>query len=140
MTYTAQKYNTQRAPCEPAVLGPIRVGPRSSSNTDIAVYIPWKHCRLVYAYAMIAVIPTTADQVIDIELNAKSGTVMGSITITESGSAVGDVVDAVLVPEACNNLDRDDTTKQMINLEIVAHTSGVGTADVYLYFESENMA
>ena len=140
MAYSAEKYNTCQVPCEPAVIGPIRVT-RSTGDLEYPVKIPWKHCRLVYAYAMCTTVVATADFEIDIELNAAGGTEMMSITLPTAASAVGGVAEAtVTTPAACENLDRDDTDRQKINIEVNLHASAAAAADVWMFFESANIS
>ena len=104
---------------------------------DMAVQVPWKNCRLVHAYGNTVTAVASADLVIDLELNAASGTTIGTITLPTSSSAIGDTADMVIASAgAGQNLDRDVTTRDAINIETVT-ASGAAAADIFLYFEQE---
>lgn len=137
MAYTATKHDQYRIPCEPAVIGPIRVT-RTTGDLNIPVRIPWKNCRLAYAYAVTTTVVATENFTIDFELAEAAGTAMGTVVALTASSAIGDIAEATLVPAACGNLNRDDSARRVINLEVNTHTSAAAAADIYLYFESDS--
>lgn len=136
MTYTATKYNSLPCPSEPSVLSVYFSN--SAAETNIPVYVPWKNCRLVYAIAYVAtVIDNTANLEIDLELNAAGGTEMMSITVTKN-SAVGASFEATTSSAAaCKALDRDDSNRDAVNIEIDGSSTGTGALNLVMYFESE---
>ena len=138
MTYSAKLGNTMPIPVEPAVLS-VYVA-NSAAETNMPVYIPWKNCRLVYAYTVVvgAAIDATGAMEIDLELNAAGGTEMMSIQVAAS-SAVGTIDEAsVSNASACKNLSRDDASRDAINVEVDGSASAAGAVMLYMYFESEN--
>ena len=149
MTYgkdpKTKKQNSMYVPVEPAVIGPIRVT-RDTADTNFPVHIPWKNCRLTYAYAATTTIVATADMTIDLLLDSASGTNIGTITIATSGSGIA-VIDELgtaaipfTTPAAAQNLDRDSTDRDFIYVQCKLHASGAGAADVWLYFEQQGIA
>ena len=86
MAYTASKHNSMPGTLEPGVVGPIRCT-RENANVDMPVYIPWKNCRLAYAYSICTTVPATNDFVLDLELNTAGGGAMMTITVAQSGAA-----------------------------------------------------
>ena len=136
MVYTANLNNSLPTPTEPGVLSVYLAN--SAGTSDVVVYVPWKDCRLAYAYtACVATVDTAAAMAIDLELNAAGGTAIGTITIAAS-SAIGDLdeltgLDAVA---AAKNLDREDASVDAINCEVTG-TNATGAAMLFLYFEPE---
>ena len=134
MAYTSNYQPSMSIPVEPAVLGPIRLA-RAAGDLNVPVKVPWKNCKLVYAYVVTTTVVATADFEVDLELDAASGTEMMSITVANSGSAVGTVTEATLSnQEACEWLDRDNADRDTINIEAEA-SAGAGVLDLYMYFE-----
>ena len=75
MTYTPTRTETMPIPVEPAVLSVHLDG--GGGVVDVPVYIPWKHCKLVYAYTVTTVGEgNNAAVALDFELNAAGGTRM----------------------------------------------------------------
>jgi hypothetical protein len=137
MVYTASKTNSLPVPTEPGVLS-IRAT-RTTAELNMPVFVPWKNCKLVYAYAITSTVVATADLELDLELNAASGTEIMTITVPTASSAVGDITEATFTDAtAGENLDRDDTARDAVNIEIGAHASGAGAADVFMYFEIDS--
>jgi hypothetical protein len=141
MVYTSTKYDTMPIPVEPAVLSTYVYG-APSGTTDQIVYIPWRRCRLVYAYAVCTVAEGNQGGVlIDFELNATSGTAIGTITIA-ANSAVGDVDELTIAAgatyDAAGNLDRENTARDAINLEITGAGANTYEGMIYMYFVRDN--
>lgn len=133
MTYTATKKPSFPVPVEPAVLS-VYV-PNSSASTNIPVYIPWKNCELVYAYTVaVGVVDGTGDMEIDLELNAAGGTEMMTITVAAS-AAIGDIDEAtVSSADACKNLDRNNSDRDAVNIEVDGSADATGAVMLYMYF------
>lgn len=108
--------------------------PNSAAEANFAVPVPWRNCRLAHASAtVITAIDTVAVMSIDLELNAAGGTGMIDIDVT---GAAGSYIDGTVVTgSACNNLDRDDDNRNVINVEVDGSTTGTGACMLYLYFE-----
>ena len=135
MAYTSLYSPSVAVPIEPAVIGPIRVT-RTTANVDLPVQIPWKNCKLVYAYAVTTTVVATADFKIDLELDAASGTEMMTMTLATASSAVGDLAEATFTDaSACERLDRDAADRDRINIEVNLHATGAAAADVWMFFE-----
>jgi hypothetical protein len=114
----------------------------SASATDVLVDIPWKTCRLAAAYTVVttAIDADTGGMQVTLELNAAGGGDMMAIDIAAS-SAVGDQDYATFSTGGrarCNNLDRDDTARDKINIEIDGSTTGTGQAMLHMFFEPAN--
>jgi hypothetical protein len=137
MVYTANVNNVMPVPTEPGVLS-IKV-PNTNPETNILVYVPWTFCRLAYAYAVnYTDIDATGNMNIDLELNAAAGTLMMNIDVTKSG-AVGAVTEAtVSTAAACRQLDRDNTARDAINVEVDGSAAAAGGVMLFMYFEREN--
>ena len=134
MTYTASYSPSLPIPGEPAVLGPITCA-RAALETNIAVYVPWKNCKLVHAYAVTKVAVASANYEIDLELNAAAGTEIMTITVATSGSAIGTIAEATFSDATAGyDLDRDNADRDAINIEIGGN-AGAGTVDIFMYFE-----
>ena len=135
MTYTASKFDSIPIPVQPAVLS-VYV-PNTAAETNISVYIPWRNCRLAYAYAVnVTAIDNTGTSKIDIELNAAAGGDMMTIALAQNGP-VGTVTEATVVTQAnCENLSREDTGRDAVNIEIDGSSTGTGAVMLYMYFES----
>jgi hypothetical protein len=135
MTYSKIRRKTMPIPVEPAVLGVALV--QVNGTVDVPVYIPWESCRLVYAYTVTTVAEGNDAAVgIDLELNAASGSAIGTITVTQN-AAVGDLHEIGTITEAnAENLSALDSARDAINAEITGTVSG-GTWQgmLYLYFE-----
>ena len=134
MTYTANLSNSMPIPCEPGVLS-VYV-PNTAAETNILVYVPWKQCRLAYAYTVcVTAIDATGAMEIDLELNAAAGTEMMTISVAAS-SAVGDIDEAtVSTATACVDLDRDDSARDAINIEVDGSAAAAGAVMLFMYFE-----
>lgn len=138
MTYSASYSPSMPIPMEPMVLGPVLVT-RTTAELNVSVYVPWKNCKLAYAYAVTTTVVGTANFEIDLELNAASGTEIMSITLPTASSAVGDIAEATFSNASAGyNLDRDNADRDAINIEIGAHESGAAAAMVFMYFEPMN--
>ena len=135
MTYTASKYDSIPIPVQPSVLS-VYV-PNTIAETNIPVYIPWRNCRLAYAYSVnVVAIDNTGASKIDIELNAAAGGDMMTIALAQNGP-VGTVTEATVVTAAnCENLSRENTARDAVNIEIDGSSSAAGGVMLYMYFES----
>ena len=137
MTYSANQRVSQPIPAEPGVLSVYCTN--SDAATDMLVYVPWKNCRLAYAYTVVGgtAIDATGDMVLTLELNAAGGTDMMSITVASS-SAVGTIDEATIVtPAACRGLDVDNSSRDAINIEIDGSAAAAGAVMLYMYFEHD---
>jgi len=137
MVYTSRKSNSLPVPTEPGVLM-LNVA-RTTAELNYPIYIPWKNCRLVYAYAITTVVVGTADMEIDIELDAAGGTEIMTITVATASSAIGDITEATFTDESAGqSLDRDDSARDAVVLEVGLDATGAGAATVVMYFEIDN--
>ena len=138
MTYTANILNVMPVPAgEPGVLT-VRVF-NSAAESNVPVYVPWTFCRLAYAYAAVTeAIDATGAMEIDLELNAASGTEMMSISIAKS-SDVGTIAEATVTSaSACRALDRTNTSRDAVNIEVDGSAAAAGSADIIMYFERDD--
>jgi len=102
----------------------------STAATNLPIKVPWNNVDLVYAYSVLTTIIDTGDCVVLLQDGA-AGTTIGTITITESGSAVGDIDEFTLAaPANRTNLLNTD----IINVNIDG-ASGNGQFTIYMYFE-----
>ena len=134
MTYTPVREKTMPIPVEPAVLSVHLDG--GAGVVDVPVYIPWKHCQLVYAYTVTTVGEgNNAAVYLDFELNAAGGTAMGDIDIAQN-AAVGDIDEFVISDQdACENLSSDDPARDAINIELTDNASSTWQGMLFMYFE-----
>ena len=134
MTYTPVREKTMPIPVEPAVLSVHLDG--GAGVVDVPVYIPWKHCQLVYAYTVTTVGEgNNAAVYLDFELNAAGGTRMGDIDIAQN-AAVGDIDEFVIYDQdACENLSSDDPARDAINIELTDNASSTWQGMLFMYFE-----
>jgi len=138
MTYTSLVYDTLPVPAEPAVLSCYVIGP-DTATVDQAIYVPWRNCRLEFAYAVTTKAEGNVNAVaLVFELDAASGTEIGGITVAQN-SSVGDIDEISFTAgttayDARNHLDRGDTSRDAINIQ----TTSAGTTGwegmVYMYF------
>jgi hypothetical protein len=137
MVYTAYTQNTLPVPAEPGVLS-IHVVSPSSTNDDRAVSIPWKNCTLTYAYTVTTIAEDGTNAVyLDLELNAASGSAMGTITVAQS-APVGDIDEIGTLTRAnCIALDRDDAARDAINIEATSAGANTWEGTLFLYFERD---
>ncbi len=124
--YTQTSYRTCVAPGQRTVVPVVVVG-----DGDYLIPIPFR-ARLVAFEVSTTVVVTTNDMVINIEKDAAGGTVLGEVTVAESGSAVGTEDTGVLTA----GLTDDDFTidNQDICLA-VTNSPATGQANVFLIFE-----
>jgi hypothetical protein len=110
----------------------------NANNHNIIAYVPWKNCRLSYCYTVVTTVidNNSDDMVLTLELNAAAGSTMASITIAKN-SAVGTVDTPTLTAANCRKLDRDDSTRDAINVDVNGDSSASGAVMLYLYFESD---
>jgi hypothetical protein len=107
----------------------------STASTNVPVYVPWKRCKLVYAYTVVTeAIDATGAMEIDLELNAAGGTEFASISVAGS-SAVGDIDEATIA--SYPHFDRDDASYDAVNVEIDGSAAAAGSVMLYMYFESD---
>lgn len=136
MAYTAGYDNSMFIPVEPAVLSAYI--PNTASETNVVINVPWKACRLAYAYAVnVAAVDTAGAMEIDLELNAAAGTEMMSITVA-AAAAVGDQTEATITtPAACKDLSREDGDRDAVCVEVDGSAGAAGAVMLYMYFEPE---
>ena len=114
---------------DPLVLS--MVASLSNAETNVSVKVPWNNVDLVYAYCVLTVIPTTTDVTLLLEIDAADGTTIGTATITESGSAVGDVNEFTMASAS----DRTNLLNTNIINVSIDGGADAGQMVVYLYFE-----
>jgi hypothetical protein len=134
MTYTKVRRKTMPIPVEPAVLPVALV--QVNGTVDVLVYVPWENCQLTYAYTVTTVAEGNDGTLgIDLELNAASGTAIGSIAVAQNAS-VGDIDEIDAISSAGENLSALDPARDAINIEITGTvSSGTWEGMLYLYFE-----
>ncbi len=134
MVYTPTRTEAMPLPVEPSVLS-VYV-PNSAAETNIVVYVPWKSCKLSYAYTtVVAAIDATDAMEIDLELNAAGGTEMMTITVAAS-SAVGTLDEATVSSQAaCEDLSSDNASRDAVVVEVDGSAAADGAVMLYLYFE-----
>jgi len=131
---TKPSRNSMPIPAEPAVLC---VPLNNNNNHNVLVYVPWKNCRLSYCYTVVTTaIDGNSDMVLTLELNAAAGSTMAVITITKS-AGVGTIDTPTLTAANCRKLDRDDTARDAINIDVNGDASPSGQVMLYMYFESD---
>jgi hypothetical protein len=65
---------------------------------------------------------------------------MMTATVATSGSAVGDITEfTVSSAAACKDLDRDDSSRDAVNIESNSHATGAAAGVVFMYFEPNDM-
>lgn len=139
MVYSPQKENTMPIPVEPSVLSTYVPVGAATAGYDITVQIPWKNCRLVHAYSnVVATLDTAAAPTVALELNAAGGTAIGTITAA-AGDTPGTQDEIASIGTAGRGLNRDDTSKDAINLNAKS-TNATGAFMVHMFFESEPLA
>jgi len=135
---TISVINTEGCPLAGANLAVMSIlCTRPASTADLPVPVPAKNCRLIHVEAITTTVVATADYVIDLELNAASGSAIGTITIATSGSAIGTIdtlVWANMTQANAQNLSYDDANRDYINLELNGNAAA-GACMLYLFFE-----
>lgn len=132
---TKPSRNSMPIPAEPAVLCvPLN---NDTADANVLVYVPWKNCRLSYCYTVVTTaIDNNSDLVLTLELNAEAGSTMAVITIAQN-SGVGTIDTPTLTAANCRKLDRDDSTRDAINIDVNGDASPAGQVMLYMYFESD---
>jgi hypothetical protein len=135
MTYTRIVTPTTDIPLEPAVLTVDLVALSAGTATDTPIYIPWKNCKLAYAYTVTTVAEGDKGAVTcKLELNAVSGSEIGTVTIAKN-AIVGELDEIVFATESYGeNLHSDVSDRDAINIETdgVSTTAWQGT--LFMYF------
>lgn len=118
------------------ILGPI-ILTNASATFETLIDIPWKTCRLVSARfdCTTAVDTGSAGMNIDLELNAAGGTTMMNIAVAASAAVASQTYGTVSSAAACNNLDRDEATRDKINVEVDGTASAAGAGMLWMIFE-----
>jgi len=124
-----------RIPVEPAIL-PVYIKGLQNATVDFTIYVPWKNCKLVYAYTQTCVAEGNHGAgAVHLELDAASGTEIGQITIAQN-AAVGDIDEMVFTSTAAGkNLSADNSSRDAINLEVALAASSAWEGMLYMYFE-----
>jgi len=131
MAYTRRNKPGCPLPVEPAVICTQILN--VATATDYPIYVPWNDCELVYAYALTTVASdNNSDVALKFELNAASGTSLGTMTITKN-SSVGTVTDWTAGTRV--RLSADNTSLDAVNIEIDGDASPSGEFMIYMYFE-----
>jgi hypothetical protein len=111
----------------------------TSDEKNYLMDIPWKNCRLASAYTTcVTAFDSCGAMELDIELNAAAGTEMMTLQVS-AGTSIG-VQDYATVSSAaaCNALDRDDASRDKINIEVDGSASAVGAVMLTMLFEPAN--
>ena len=137
MTYSAGVQDTLPVPAEPAVLSVHILGPDTGTK-DIPIYVPWKNCTLAYAYTVTTVTEGNVNNVgIDLELNAASGSAIGTITVAKN-AAVGDLDEIGTITRAnARDLNRENTSRDAVNIEITSAGTTAWQGTLFMYFERD---
>ena len=136
MTYTRIVEPTTKIPLEPAVLSVDLTAATDGSASDVPVYVPWKNCKLAYAYVVTTVAEADKGAVgIDLELNAASGTAIGTITVAQN-ALVGDVdeLSSFTSESAGENLHSNVSTRDAINVEVDGANTTTWAGTLFMYF------
>jgi len=136
MTYTRIVEPTTRIPLEPSVISVDLTAATDGSASDVAVYVPWKNCKLAYAYVVTTVAEGNKGAVgIDLELNAASGTAIGTITVAQNAS-VGDIdeLSSFTYEYAGENLHSNVSDRDAINIEVDGENTTTWVGTLFLYF------
>jgi hypothetical protein len=106
------------------------------TETNVLVDIPWKNCRLVHATGVVTTaIDGDGSMVIDIELNAAGGGDIMSLEATAS-AAIGTQYNGTFDDATKGDrLDRDNTSRDKVNIEIDGSSTGTGQMMLYMFFE-----
>lgn len=135
MAYTSKLENSMKIPVEPAVMTAFV----TAATTELLIPIPWKNCKLVYCVACFDVAEGTDTGTIDVELNAAGGGDMFSIAIAADQASGTAVEGSVQTAANCENLDRSNTGRDYMNLEVAGSAANY-TCNVYFYFELQPIA
>jgi len=122
-----------RIPVEHSVLGCYV----TAAHTEILIPIPWKNCRLVgTTYSQDIVSGGTGTATLELELDAPSGSVMNTVTLS-CGQAAGSLVDGVMATTTsyAKNLDRGTAARDHINIEVTVGSQTGFAGMLYMYFE-----
>jgi hypothetical protein len=136
MAYTRIVEPTTKIPLEPAVLTVDLTAGTDGGALDNLVYVPWKNCKLAYAYVITTVAEADKGTVaVKLELNAASGTVIGTITVLKN-AGVGDVAElsAFTYEYAGENLHSDVTLRDAINIETDGANTTTWAGTLFMYF------
>lgn len=137
MTYTRIMPVSMKIPVEPAVLSVDLVVPTGGSAGDVPVYVPWKNCKLVYAYVVTTVAEGNKGTVeIDLELNAASGTEIMSIQVAQN-AAIGDLDEATTWTSeaAAKDLSSNNADRDVVNVEVDGTATSTWQGTLFMYFE-----
>jgi len=136
MTYTRITPTTTQIPLEPAVLSVHLTVPTGGTAGDVPVYVPWKNCKLAYAYVVTTVAEGDKGAVeIDLELNAASGTEIMTITVAKNAS-IGDIDEATFSTQSAGeNLHSDVSDRDAINVEVDGAATSTWQGTLFMYFE-----
>jgi hypothetical protein len=141
MVYKASNMPTVPIPAEPMILHTML---NNADNANVIVYVPWKSCKLVFAYTVVTTAIDAGGCVLTLELNAAGGSAM--YTITVAGSAPVGAIDEGTKPASISyetwdanrgQLDRSNTSRDAINIDINGDASPAGTMWLTMYFEHD---
>jgi hypothetical protein len=143
MTYTRVTPTTYDIPIEPAVLSVYLKAPTDGTVADQAVYIPWKNCKLMFAYIVTTVAEGNKGAVeVDLELNAASGTEIFSLQVAQN-AAIGDIdettLDGYTTESAARNLNSDASDRDAINVEVDGANTTTWEGNLFMYFERDHI-
>lgn len=108
----------------------------TNTEANYNIKVPWDNVDLTYAYTVLTTVPDTGDCALLLEIDAADGTTIGSATITQSGSAVGNIDEFTL---AAASSRKNLLNSNIINLSVDG-ASDVGQFVLYLYFEPSEYA
>ena len=109
----------------------------SATETNTLIDIPWKNCKLVACYSTVTtrVDSSTGGMAMKLELNANGGTEMMAGTPAAAAAIGTQTYFTVTNAAACNDLDRDNTARDKINIQVDGGTTGTGQVMLHMFFE-----
>lgn len=131
MAYTRKREPGCPLPVEPQVLAVSLIN--SAAAADYPIYVPWKNVELTYAYSVVtSAIDNTGSVSVKFELNAASGTSLGTMTVAQNASA-GTLAD--WTAGTASHLSSDNTSIDAVNIEVDGSATGTGEFTIFMYFE-----
>jgi hypothetical protein len=135
MTYTRIVTPTMDLPLEPAVLSVHLAALSAGTETNVLVYVPWKNCKLAYAYTVTTTPEADKGTVaVVLELNVADGTEIGAIEVGKNALA-GDLDEMAFTYEyAGENLHSDVSDRDAINISLDGTSTTTWRGTLFMYF------